>query len=77
MRLSTHLFNREILFGNMHAPSRDIAQGFGVIEQLRFICAGSSFTLNGKEKYDCIYRLFHITTLSVYHCSLIGQERIL
>ena len=42
------------IFGNKQAPSRDIAQGFSVLEHLRFICAGGSFTLDGKEKYDCI-----------------------
>ena len=39
------------IFGNKQAPSRDIAQGFGVLEHLRFICAGGSFTFDGKERY--------------------------
>lgn len=50
VRPSTHLFRTINIFENKQGPSRDIAQGFGVLEHLRFICAGGSFTFDGKER---------------------------
>ena len=42
------------IFGNKQAPSRDIAHGFAVLEHLRFVCSGGSFTMDGKQRFDCL-----------------------
>ena len=34
------------VYGNRHAPSKDISYSFAVIEHLRFICSGGLYSQN-------------------------------
>ena len=62
------LMRTQNIYSNKHAPSRDIAHAFNIVQGLRFICKGGT-TFPGGRKY--VFTI--ITKLFLHYPSLIDR----